>query len=132
MISNYFAMKLVFIFCNNKTFSCTAKKLILTWQIFTETIRVSKGWLRQYCAMSISVAIEKWLKRHQCGVHSSILHIQNISSNMMLLISSWHNVTMIITFKARGGVKWRFSDYVLLLTYKSTPYCDSKKCSLTS
>ena len=32
----------------------------------------------------------------------------------------------------REGVKWRFSDYVLLLTCKSTPYCYSKKCSFAS
>ena len=30
-------------------------------------------------------------------------------------------------FKAIGGVKWRFSDSVLLLTCESTTYCDSKK-----
>ena len=35
-------------------------------------------------------------------------------------------------FKAGGGVKWRFSDFVLVLTCESTPYCDSKKCSFAS
>ena len=30
-------------------------------------------------------------------------------------------------FKAIGGVKWRFSDSVLLLTCESTTCCDSKK-----
>ena len=37
-----------------------------------------------------------------------------------------------LPIKAGGGVKWRFPDFVLLLTCESTPYCDSKKCSFAS